>query len=67
METIKYVRYDLIDGTDTEELISHLSMNGYTFGFDQSSNALFIWEEQTSYLETILSDRSIVFEVGIED
>lgn len=61
-DVLKYVRYELVDGTDTDELIKHLDMNGYRFGFDSRSNALFVWDEEADYVETILEDRSIFYE-----
>ena len=59
---IKYIRYDLADDTDTGELINHLSMNGYGFGFDSKANALFVVEDEAAYVETIMADNDVVYE-----
>lgn len=60
-EYLRYIRYDLAKETDTIELISHLSMNGYEYGFDMKSYSLFIYEEEMAYVETIMNDRKIIY------
>lgn len=62
-EYIPYIMYRLAKGNDTDELTHHLSMNGYRFGFDPKSNALFIYEDETEYVETIMHDRKIKYEM----
>ena len=60
-EPLKYFRYDLAKDTDAIELISHLSMNGYEYGFDMKSYSLFIYEEEMTEVETIMNDRKIIY------
>lgn len=60
-ECLRYIRYDLAKETDTIELLSHLSMNGYEYGFDAKQNALFVLEDEASYVETIMADRKIIY------
>lgn len=48
---------------DITELENHLSMNGYHFTIDRKKGLLFIFIEELSYVETILNDRNISYEV----
>lgn len=61
-EVIMYVRYNLSSGTDTDGLIQHLSRIGYRFAFDPKLNALFAWDEECQYVETIMEDNGIEYE-----
>ena len=61
-EFFEYVRIFLHKG-DFEELESHLSMNGYDFGIDTKRNLLFVAIEEIDYVETIMKDRKIKYEV----
>ena len=60
MEFIEYVCILLHVGTDLEELETHLSMNGYSFGIDKSRNLLFVLIDEFDYVEEILADRNII-------
>jgi hypothetical protein len=62
-EFIEYVRIVLHHDTDMLELENHLSMNGYNFGIDRFRHYLFVYIDELAYVETILSDRDIVYEV----
>ena len=44
------------------ELTEHLSMNGYTFDTN-GKNLIFIYNEEISYLLTILEDRKLIYTV----
>jgi len=44
------------------ELTEHLSMNGYTFDTN-GDDRIFIYEEELSYLLTILDDRDLLYMV----
>ena len=62
-EFVEYVCIVIGVGADVAELENHLCMNGYDFGIDQNRNLLFVYEEEIEYVETILSDRDITYEV----
>lgn len=62
-EFVEYACIVLGVGADMEELENHLYMNGYDFGIDQNRNLLFVYEEEIEYVETILADRNIAYEV----
>ena len=44
-----------------DEVIEHLSMNGYTFDTN-GEDVLFIYDEEIDYVITILDDRNIEWE-----
>ena len=62
-EFVEYVRIDINGKADLKELENHLSMNGYDFGIDKTRRVLFVFIEEVEYVETILEDREIDFEV----
>ena len=62
-EFIEYACIVIHAGADLEELENHLSMNGYDFGIDKSRNRLFVFVEEIDYVETILEDRNIIYDV----
>lgn len=62
-EFVKYVRINYHHNTDVLELENHLSMNGYNFGIDRFRCYLFVYVDELAYVETILTDRNIVYEV----
>ena len=61
MDTEKYL-LSLCDG-DTNELIHHLTMNGYPFGYDHDKRVLEIDEDHLYETITILNDRGISYEI----
>ena len=63
IECVKYVEIFLRTDKDLEELKYHLSMNGYNFKFDKIRNLLFVDEDEIAYVETILKDRDIIYDV----
>ena len=60
---VEYALISLGSGTDMEELDNHLSMNGYDFGIDKKRNLLFVVGDEIDYVETILRDRNIYYQV----
>lgn len=62
-EYIEYVRITYHSSTDVLELENHLSMNGYNFGIDRFRRYLFVYIDELAYVETILTDRNIIYEV----
>ena len=48
---------------DLLELQSHLSLNGYHFNIDYKYNCILLFDEELSYLITILEDRNIEYEI----
>lgn len=65
-EFIEYANIIIIDtNADIEELENHLSMNGYNFGIDKKRNLLFVFIDEFDYVETILKDRNIVYNVKV--
>lgn len=62
---VEYVRIDINPGTDLTELEEHLSMNGYHFGIDKNRYLLFVYLDELDYVETILEDRDIVYDVNV--
>ena len=60
MDTKKYLLS--LDG-DTNELIHHLTMNGYPFGYDHDKRVLEIDEDHLYETITILNDRGISYEI----
>ena len=64
-EFIGYVCIFIHAGADLEELENHLSMNGYDFGIDVKRNLLFVFIDEVDYVETILEDRNIIYDVNM--
>lgn len=64
-EFVEYVSISLYGDADLEELENHLSMNGYDFGIDKNRNLLFVFIEEVDYVETILDDRNIIYDVKV--
>ena len=64
-EFVEYVSIYLHGDADLEELENHLSMNGYDFGIDKNRNLLFVFIEEVDYVETILDDRNIIYDVKV--
>lgn len=62
---VEYVRIDIRPGTDLTELEEHLSMNGYHFGIDKGRSLLFVYLDELDYVETILEDRDIIYDVNV--
>lgn len=60
---VEYALISLSNSTDMEELDNHLSMNGYDFGIDKKRNLLFVAGDEIDYVETILKDRNIYYQV----
>ena len=60
-EILEYACIILNVGTNLNEVENHLSMNGYSFGIDKSRNLLFVFIEEIDYVETILTDRNIIY------
>lgn len=60
---VEYALISLGSSTDMEELDNHLSMNGYDFGIDKSRNLLFVAGDEIDYVETILKDRNIYYQI----
>jgi hypothetical protein len=61
---VEYVRIDINPGTDLTELEEHMSMNGYHFGIDKNRHLLFVYLDELDYVETILEDRYVVYDVN---
>ncbi len=58
MVTVKlYGNFDLL------ELQNHLSLNGYHFNIDSKNGDILLFDEELSYLITILEDRNIEYEI----
>ena len=62
---IEYANITLLGEVDLDELENYLSLNNYNFGIDKNRMALFVFVEQVEYVETILVDRDIVYEVQV--
>ena len=60
---VEYALISLGNGVDVEELDNHLSMNGYDFGIDKKRSLLFVVSDEVDYVETILKDRNIYYQV----
>ena len=63
LDFIEYIGIVLNADTDLTELENHLSMNGYDFGIDIKRRVLFVCSDEIDYVETILSDRNITYDV----
>lgn len=48
--------------TDMSDLTEHLAMNGYTFDTN-GEDIIFVYDEEIDYVETILDDWEIKYEV----
>ena len=64
-EFIEYICICLHCDTDFEELENHLAWNGYNFGIDKRLCRLFVFIDEVDYVETILNDRDIIYEVYV--
>lgn len=65
-EFVEYARVYIHDvNADLDELENNLSMNGYEFGIDVKRRLLFVCIDELSYVETILTDRSIDYRVRV--
>lgn len=64
-EFLEYACITFNADTDLNEVENHLSMNGYSFGIDKNRKLLFVLIEEIDYIETILTDRNIVYFVKI--
>ena len=62
-EFITYIRINYSPTADILELENHLTMNGYNFGIDKFRRYLFVYTDELAYVETILTDRDITYEV----
>lgn len=62
-EFVEYVCVMLYSNTNFDELEEHLFRNGYDYGIDRNRYRLFVFTEELSYVETILEDRNIGYEV----
>ena len=64
-EWVEYVAIKLVDTCLNDQILleQHLSMNGYTFGFDAVRKMLFVFVDELDYVRTILEDRGIQHEV----
>ena len=60
-EFVEYACIHYHGETDVQELVYHLSMNGYDFGIDKSRCLLFVLVDDVDYVETILDDRNILY------
>lgn len=60
---VEYVRINYNPTADILELENHLAMNGYNFGIDRHRCYLFVYIDELAYVETILTDRDIIYEV----
>lgn len=63
-EFIEYVRINYHPDTDILELENHLAMNGYNFGIDRFRHYLFVYIDELTYVETILEDRNIKYDIS---
>ena len=57
-----YFKVEIEQSMDIDGLCSHLEMNGYNF--ERIHNHLYVFEDELSYVETIMQDRHIIY--GIE-
>ena len=48
---------------DMDEMYEHLTMNGYIFEVNNEHDVLFVIEDQIQYVETILNDKGISYEI----
>ena len=63
MDTKKYLISLTSMDVDTNELIHHLTMNGYPFEYDQDKRVLEIDEDHLYETMTILNDRGIAYDI----
>ena len=59
-----FYKVKLLNGFQAElsEVCEHLAMNGYTYD-SNCEDSIFIYEDELSYLKTILDDRNLKYEV----
>lgn len=64
-EFITYICIEVLNSSSSAvwEVINHLSMNGYKFGYDSYAGNLFVYDEELAYVETILEDRGIDYRI----
>lgn len=62
-EFVEYACIVIHGYANMEELENHLSMNGYNFGIDKNRKRLFVYIDEIDYVETILTDRCIVYSI----
>ena len=58
-----YDKIEIIKG-DANEIINHLKMNGYHFHETDNKNIIFVYEEETSYVETILYEHNCKYRIN---
>ena len=61
-EPIKFLAYKLETEDACMEITEHLAMNGYTFDTN-CEKTIFIFDEEACYLETILEEHGIKYDV----
>ena len=63
-EPTTFYKVKLLNGFQAElsEVCEHLAMNGYTYD-SNCEDSIFIYEDELSYLKTILEDRNLKYEV----
>lgn len=63
-EPTTFYKIKLLDVSKSElsEVCEHLAMNGYTYD-SNCEDSIFIYEDELSYLKTILDDRNLKYEV----
>lgn len=64
-EFVEYVCIIIEGNADINELENHLYMNGYNFGIDRNRSLLFVYVEEIDYVETILKDRDITYDINV--
>lgn len=62
MNATIFLAYKLESEDACMEITEHLAMNGYTFDTN-CEKTIFIWEEEACYLETILDEHNIKYDV----
>ena len=53
-----FIKY-IITTFNNYNLINHLMMNGYDFGYDSDAETLFVLEDQADDVETIMFEHNI--------
>ena len=61
-EATNFLAYKLESEDDCSEITEHLAMNGYTFDTN-CEKTIFIFDEEAFYLETILKEHGIKYDV----
>ena len=64
LEPTTFNKVKLLNGSESKlsEVCEHLAMNGYTYD-SNCENSIFIYDEELSYLRTILENRGLEYEV----